>query len=332
MPRHENPYSGMVRALTDAEFAELSSAVAERACREDVGFGTFDEAAEAWKPDPRCPWCRHEGNRRDSRTPSGRRRWLCAECGRTYTALTRTVFEESKKDLPTWAQFVRLMCYNAQLDLAAEVCGISHQTAFEWRHRAMATPGSYQERIVLRDKRWIDEMHIEDSTLKNTPGYRPMRGLSRNPVCVCVAIDVHKNPVAVVCGHGKPSGKRVREALERHVAEGTTFLHDKERAHNPLIRAVKGVSVTYKADSKDPEYREGMKMVNSLCAWIRRFVEGYVGMKTENLQEYLNWYVYLFRVKQADEKWPKTARVLRHLMLTDARCRSSRKRTYPHTG
>ena len=31
-----------------------------------------------------------------------------------------------------------------------------------------------------------------------------------------------------------------------------------------------------------------MKMINSLCAWIRRFVEGYVGMKTSDLQEYLN--------------------------------------------
>jgi hypothetical protein len=115
MPRRENPYAGMVEGLTDAQFGELSSAVAARRCREQVGFGTFDGAAEAWKPDPRCPWCHHEHNHRDSTTPSGRQRWLCTECGRTYTALTGTVFEESKKDFPTWAQFVRFMCYNAQI-------------------------------------------------------------------------------------------------------------------------------------------------------------------------------------------------------------------------
>lgn len=49
-------------------------------------------------------------------------------------------------------------------------------------------------------------------------------------------------------------------------------------------------------------------------------------MKPANLQEYLDWYVYLFRVRRDDERWPKTARVLRHLMLTDARYRSSRVR------
>lgn len=252
MPRRENPYDGMAEGLSDAQFAQLSSAVAKRRCREDIGFGTFDEAAEAWKPDPRCPWCHHEHNHRNSSTPSGRRRWACTECGRTYTALTGTVFEESKKDLPTWAQFVRIMCYNGQPDLASEACGASHQTAFEWRHRVMATLGGYQARVVLRDKCWIDETYIEDSTLKNTPGYRVMRGLSRNLICVSVAIDVHKNPVAVACGHGKPSGRRIRDALEGHIAEGTTIVHDKERAHNPLVRAVRGTSVTYKADTGDP--------------------------------------------------------------------------------
>jgi hypothetical protein len=74
-------------------------------------------------------------------------------------------------------QFVRLMCYNAQLGLAA--------------------------------KGWIDEMYIEDSTLKDIAGYHAMRErLSRNLICVSVVIDTHKNSVAVVYGHGKPNKKR----------------------------------------------------------------------------------------------------------------------------
>ena len=44
---------------------------------------------------------------------------------------------------------IRLMCFNVQLDACAELCGISHQTAWEWRHRVMATVDGYQDRIVL---------------------------------------------------------------------------------------------------------------------------------------------------------------------------------------
>ena len=75
-----------------------------------------------------------------------------------------------------------------------------------------------------------------------------------------------------------------------------------------------------------------MAMVNNLCSRIRRYPRGYVGMDLKYLQSYLNWYAYLFRVKQAEERWPKVERILRHLVMADASFRSSRKREQHHTG
>ena len=34
-----------------------------------------------------------------------------------------------------------------------------------------------------------------------------------------------------------------------------------------------------------------------------------MGMKMDNLQSYLNWFVYLFQIKRDDEKYPKVERV-----------------------
>ena len=59
----------------------------------------------------------------------------------------------------------------------------------------------YQDRIVLHDKVWIDEIYVTDSDLKGEPGWKPKRGLSKDKVCIAVAIDVHKNVVVVRCGH-----------------------------------------------------------------------------------------------------------------------------------
>lgn len=53
-------------------------------------------------------------------------------------------------------------------------------------------------------------------------------------------------------------------------------------------------------------------------------------MKKADLQSYLNWLVYLFRARRDEDKCPKTARVLRHLPMSDARYRSSRQVIYPH--
>lgn len=332
MPAKPNPFGDEVDALSDADFSLLADAVETRRCRELVSVGNYDEAAARWRPHPSCPRCGSDACAMDGRTPAGHARWECGECGLRFGSLSGTIFESSKKPLWRWVLFIRLMCFNVQLDACAELCGISHQTAWEWRHRVMATIDGYQDRIVLRDKVWIDEMYVTDSDLKGEPGWRPKRGLSKNKICTAVAIDVHKNVVAVRCGHGKPSAKRIKDALLGHIAEGSEIFHDMERSHKSLVRAVKGVDRPFKADTKDPDYVEHMAMVNNLCSWIRRYLRGYVGMNLKYLQSYLNWYAYLFRVKQAEGRWPKTERVLRHLFMADTTFRSSRKRNQHHTG
>ena len=120
-----SPYAGRVAALGADDFALLSAAVEARACRNAHGWGTFEEAAEAFRPAPGCPRCG------DGRSATGSQRRLCRACGARYGSLAGTVFERSKADFPTWVRFVSMMCWNCQLDAAAELCGISHRTAFE---------------------------------------------------------------------------------------------------------------------------------------------------------------------------------------------------------
>lgn len=320
---NHNPYAGTVDALPEDDFELLVQAVEARKCRERIGYGTFDEAAEAFRPSPSCPHCRCERVAKDGRTPAGHQRFRCLGCGLRFNSLSGTIFENCKKDFATWVRFVELMSWNVPIEACAEICGINHKTAYEWRHRVFATVDGYQDRIVLRERAWIDETYISDTDLTHGFGEARKRGLSKQKLCISVGIDVFKNPVAVVCGHGKPSSKRIKDALGDHIGEGIVIVHDLERAHNGLIRAKKCVSEAYKADVKDPAYIDGMAMVNNLCSWLKRYLWRFTGMDPANLQSYLNWYVYLFRVHQAEDKWPKTARVVRHLLMTDARYRTS---------
>lgn len=313
----DNPFRGRVDELPAGDFELLRRAVDARACREAVGFATLDEAADAYRPEPACPACGAEGPARDGFSASGRRRWRCRSCGRRYSSLTGTVFENCKKDLPTWVRFVRLMCWNVPLDACAELCGITHQTAFEWRHRVLSTVDGYQDRTVLRGTVWIDETYVNDTDLSKGYGQARKRGLSKQKVCIAVAIDAGKSVVAAAIGHGKPSSKRVREGLSGHIAPGSLVIRDREKAHNALLRESGCESEAHKADVRDPVYLERMQMINSLCSWLKRHLWRFTGMDPANLQSYLNWFVYLFRVKRDEETWPKTERVVRHLMMHD---------------
>ena len=63
-------------------------------------------------------------------------------------------------------------------------------------------------------------------------------------------------------------------------------------------------------------------MINDLCSWFKRYLWRFTGMSPRNLQAYLDWYVYLFRVYQARDRWDPTARVVRHILTADASYRS----------
>ena len=114
MPR-ANPYAGRVNALSRKEFEQLQSAVAERRCREEHGFGTFAEAAAEYRANPPCPSCGDPNPFKDGVSESGLQRYRCRSCGCRFNSLTGTVLERSKKDLPTWVGFIRLMCWNVPL-------------------------------------------------------------------------------------------------------------------------------------------------------------------------------------------------------------------------
>ena len=116
----------------------------------------------------------------------------------------------------------------------------------------------------------------------------------------------------------------MREALAGHLAPGSVVVHDRERAHGGAIADAGCVSESYRADCRDPAYLEAMEMANSMCSWLKRHLWRFTGMSPANMQAYLDWYVYLFRVNQARDRWDPTARVLRHMMMAKASCRSSR--------
>lgn len=176
----------------------------------------------------------------------------------------------------------------------------------------------HRDRIALRDTVWVDETCINDTDLSKGCGRAKMHGLSRQKLCISVAIEVHKNPTAVVCGQGKPSSAHMRKAMGGRIAPEPLLVLDLERAHGVLVRG----------DVNDPIYLERMEMANDLCFWLKRclwrFTGSFTGMLPRNLQAYLDWYVYLFRVNQARDRWDPTARVVRHILMADATYRSLR--------
>ena len=131
--------------------------------------------------------------------------------------------------------------------------------------------------------------------------------------------------LAVLAELGGPFG--IRAAGLRRFRSVAERAHGAKRPASDRLWAAAALATLvdepHKADVRDPVYLEAMALVNNLCSWLKRYLWRFTGMDPDKLQSYLNVYVYLFRVKRDDERWPKIARVVRHLFATDARFRSS---------
>lgn len=312
----DNPYVDRVFSLSEEQFAQLQTAVSLRKNKEKYGVTTFEQLADRYRKKPVCPRCGSYDCSFNGHTPDGKQRYICHVCGRPFTILSKTIFHSSNKDFDTWARYLVMITFNVPLEMMEETLNISHPTALLWRHKVFATVSDYQERLVLHGRVWIDETYIFDSTVLHEDGYKRKRGLSKDLICIVVAIDTEGNAYAEICGHGKPSGSRIYNALRKHIDPKATIIHDGEKAHSKLIAELGCSSEAYIADNS-PKYLKQMALINNMCAWLKRYLFRFIGMDLGYLQDYLNWFVYLYRVKQAADKWPKVQRILRHLILTE---------------
>ena len=283
--KHANPCAGLVGPLAPAGLEGLSDAVEERRLRDETGSGTLAEAVEMLRPPPPCPRCGASLAWRDGFGPSGVRRRRCPASGARSTPLAGTVLEGCRKPLAAWVPFIRLALLSVPPDACAEACRISRHTAWERRHRLSAAAGGCQDRIVLRGRVWADEACVSGTDLSKGCGQARRRGLSRQKLCMAVGIDA------------------------------------RERAHDVLVRESGLADEPCKADARDPEHLEAMELASSLCPWLRRHLWRFTGMDPESLQSCLDLYVCFFRVKRDDGRWPKIARVVRHLLMAEARFR-----------
>ena len=103
---------------------------------------------------------------------------------------------------------------------------------------------------------------------------------------------------------------------------GSLPIHDPERTYNALARDGGHKSEAHRGDVNDPVCLERMETVNDLCSRLKRCLWRFTGMPPRNLPAYLDLYVYLFRINQTRDRWDPTARVVRHILMTDATYRS----------
>lgn len=310
-------WHGLVFEIDEEDFRSLSDEVEMRKCAEELGFcDIFDMAWESGRR-PVCPACGCVSYSPNGFTGDGERRYVCAECGRSYNLMSGSVFAYAKKHLREWGRVMMLMSWNLPVNCVAEIAGISPNTALLWRRKAFAAIAGWQDGVTLRGRVWVDEIFRYDYYDPKDHFHKERRGTPKK-ICVCLAIDSALRMRAFVAGKSRATSNSIAEGLKGAIDPGATVVHDGLFQHRKLIGAIGCRDEVHKSTVKDEASLKAMLMINSFCSWVQRYLNRFYGMRPEYLQQYLDWFVYVFRVKREDEEWPKTMRLVRHLLLSEA--------------
>lgn len=192
-----------------------------------------------------CPHCQSEHFVRNGKT-SGNQRYLCKCCGKTFVENTGTILFGMKKDIAVLEKYVHCMIEKYPLRKCAKICGINIATAFAWRHKILDALQKMMENVELDGIVQADETFTKISYKghhKNfklpRPSYKrgtaaKKRGISKEQVCIPVAVNLNGLSIAKVTNLGRPKITDFRKVFTGKIAQDSIFVTDSLRAYQKI--------------------------------------------------------------------------------------------------
>ena len=277
-----------------------------------------------------CPHCFRHDVVRNGKTPTGVQRYLCKNCGKTFTATTKTVFAHAKRpELIT--QYLEGMEQQLSLRKAARRCGISLRSSFLLRHRILDVLRSSQGTEDLDGIVEADETFIALSFKGNhrRDGFEMPRNVHRrghaasgyNPlVCVITAIDRESDNCGVVSNLGKPSQSDAIDALQRRIVPESVLCTDRTNIYDRLGKE----SYLSRVQILGGRTKHGLyhiQNINQLHSSLKSFLIPFKGVSTKYLPNYLIWHNrFHFR---ASQRLPQQE--IRQILQRKDMCTTTRK-------
>ena len=256
---------------------------------------------------PSCPRCHSVQIRRWGKQ-SGRQRYRCQTCLRTFNALTKSPFAHLRV-VGVIDSYISTMLDSVKLRQAAAHCNISLPTSFRLRHRIMAVIEGDKANL-LSGIAEMDETFFRES-------FKGQRGLSRparkrggrkwlrahkkqhkptvKQIPVLVAMDRDNHVIDGVLRHVNCT--ELNHLLEQHIAPETPLCADAHLAHEAVAKKLHVVLKELVTSEGITVLEEvfHIQHVNAYHSHLKTWINGgFHGVATKYLYKYLGWRRLLF--------------------------------------
>lgn len=255
--------------------------------------------------------CRKCGNKlyRNGKTKNKIQKYICSVCRNTSCETTNTIICHSKLSFDIWKNVIDNLLNGFSIRRIAEENEMSILTSFRIRHKVLLALKTFKKNIKLTGEIESDEkyfaINLKGTKPKNMPRHSkkrtstssPYRGISHHKVCVVTSIDEYDNLLLKITGLGRCTTEMLENSLGQKLKNAKSITSDSASAyqefclnHNLDLYAIP--SGFHSDEEKNIAYINGIH--SQLETWLKKFS----GVSIRHLQEYLDWFVYIFTMKK----------------------------------
>lgn len=258
-----------------------------------------------------CPHCAHPKYVRFGKD-KGAQRYKCKSCERSFTEYTGTWMAGIHKKEKI-ADYLKLMIEEKSLDKIVLELGINKKTAFDWRHKILASLSNKDdddffsgitesdESFILRSEKG---MKVEDRKPRKRGGKSKKRGISKDQVAIIATQDRNSLLDLNVATLGRITKSDIENAIGRRIDKEKTILcSDSHHSYKGFAKKT-GVEFHLINASKGERVKGAFHIqhVNATHNKIKKWISNtFWGVSTKYLQQYLNWYILKEKIKNRSD-------------------------------
>ena len=266
----------------------------------------------------KCPFC-HDDHIVKNGKAKGNQRYLCRNCGKSFSQQTQTPTAYSKKETKVWIDYIECMIKGYSLRRCAWECNINLATAFFWRHKildALATAIGVGdlEGLVEADETFFRynrkgnftkvrsyKKGVRTSTGRTSKqAKKKKRGLSRDQVAVGTALDRLGNlKMGLICT-GRLQYPALKRFYEGHISVNSTLCTDSAHGYATLSEELHLNHIRIESGKRKKDIYH-IQHINAFHSNFKTFLQKFRGVSTKHLNSYLKWFKWIELFKNEKE-------------------------------
>ncbi len=251
-----------------------------------------------------CPRCRNQRVHLWGRF-SGRQRYRCRACRRTFSDLTATPAAYSKR-IHLWPQYAACMVHAETLRRSAARVGIHLSTSFRWRHAVLRALKASDSKLLAGwleiDEIWLPRSEKGKRNLQRVPLVRGARCRDRllirsRRVSVAIARDRRGRVLSEMIDATRICAADLRKSVAPHITPGANLL-TRWPALSPygvLAAAVDGKLQSLRQHEPSATPLHHLSNIRDYIVRLLDWLERFRGVATRYLPHYLAWHRFVDR-------------------------------------